>query len=135
MQMRWPLRYQILLPMAGILLLTIVVVSALNAWLASARARRQIEQQLADVSRTLTTSNFPLESNVLRQMRGLTSADYVVVDGSGRAVAASDESLIATAENDRGTVKRADLSATLGPDGRGFFHAAIPVDRQAAGRG
>ena len=58
--MRWPLRYQILLPMVGIMLLTVVVVSALNAWLASARVKRQLEEQLADVSRTLTASGWPL---------------------------------------------------------------------------
>ena len=32
--MRWPLRRQILLPMVGILLLTVGIVSALNACLA-----------------------------------------------------------------------------------------------------
>src|SRR5262245_8264145 len=115
MRLRWPLRYQIMLPMVGILLLTIAVVSALNAWLASARARRQLEDQLADVSRTLATSNFPLESNVLRQMRGLTSADYVLVDGSGHAVAASDDALIFTAEKTRAAESRAGLSAIRGP--------------------
>ena len=67
--MRFPLRRQILLPMVGIVLLTIGIVSALNAWLASTRARRQIETQLADLQRTLSVRNFPLESNVLRQMR------------------------------------------------------------------
>src|SRR5687768_611155 len=89
--MRWPLRRQILLPMVGILLLTIGVASALNAWLASARVQREIETQLADVQQTLTAGNFPLESNVLRQMRGLTEAEYVVATKTGQIVAASDD--------------------------------------------
>jgi signal transduction histidine kinase len=77
--------------MVGILMLTIGVVSALNAWLASVRVRRQIETQLADVQRTLSAGNFPLESNVLRQMRGLTGAEYVVANGRGQIVAVSDD--------------------------------------------
>ena len=77
--------------MVGILMLTIGVVSALNAWLASTRVRRQIETQLADVQRTLSAGNFPLESNVLRQMRGLTGAEFVVANERSEVIAASDD--------------------------------------------
>jgi signal transduction histidine kinase len=132
---RRPLRLQIMVPMVGIVLLTVAVVSALNAWLASARVRQQIEKQISDVSHTLSASNFPLESNVLLQMRGLTSADYVVVDIQGRAVAASDESLNLLAEKGGHSGTSTDLSAVSASDGRRFFHAVIPVDRQATGRG
>lgn len=133
--MRRPLRLQIMAPMIGIMLLTVAVVSALNAWLASSRVKRQIENQIADVTRALATSNFPLESNVLRQMRGLTSADYVVVDKNGHAAAASDEALVPLAENQPTLRNSADLSKVVSPDGRQFFHAAVAVDRPAAGRG
>src|SRR5215471_17523638 len=131
--MRRPLRIQILVPMIGIMLLTVTVVSALNAWLASARVRRQIEKQIQDVSHTLSTSNFPLESSVLRQMRGLTAADYVVVDNGGRALAASDDSLVTLAETRSTNI--GDLSTVVSADGRTFFHRAIPVRRQTANRG
>ena len=114
--MRFPLRRQILLPMVGILMLTIGVVSALNAWLASARVRRQIETQLADVQRTLSAGNFPLESNVLRQMRGLTGAEYVVASERGDIVAASDDQFV-------------DLTAT------GHEQRVITVDRRPVGGG
>jgi len=132
--MRWPLRNQILLPMVSIMLLTVVVVSALNAWLASARVKRQLEEQLADVARTLTASNFPLESNVLRQMRGLTGAEYVVVDAAGRAVAASDDSLQTAAEKNQRASAHFDLAAVVTIGQRRFFHAALPIDRRASGR-
>jgi signal transduction histidine kinase len=114
--MRLPLRRQILLPMVGIVLLTIGVVSALNAWLASGRAQRQIDEQLVDVQRTLAAGNFPLESNVLRQMRGLTGAEYVVAGESGAIVAASDEGF-------------ADLIA------EGYERRTLAIDRRPVGGG
>lgn len=133
--MRWPVRYQILLPMVSIVLLTVLVVSALNAWLASARVKRELEEQLADVSATLTASSFPLEANVLKQMRGLTGAEYVAVDEAGRAVAASDQTLVAAAEEKSDVSARLDLTAIETVGGRSFFHVALPIDRRAAGRG
>ena len=33
--MRWPLRYQILLPFAGVMLAVVVAVSVLDAWLSA----------------------------------------------------------------------------------------------------
>jgi len=133
--MRWPVRYQILLPMVWIVLLTVAVVSALNAWLASGRVKRELEEQLADVSATLTASSFPLEANVLKQMRGLTGAEYVAVDEGGRAVAASDEALISAAEKREHVSANLDLTAVETIEGRNFFHVALPIDRRAAGRG
>jgi signal transduction histidine kinase len=114
--MRLPLRRQILLPMVGIVLLTIGVVSALNAWLASGRVQRQIDEQLADVQRTLSAGNFPLESNVLRQMHGLTGAEYVVAGQRGAIVTASDE-------------RFADLAAD------GYQRRTLAIDRRPVGGG
>ncbi len=93
--MRWPLARQILLPMVGILLLTVGLASALAAWLASRQVKQRIEGQLADIAQTLSASNFPLESSVLRQARGLTGMELVLVDSSSQAVAASDDRLAA----------------------------------------
>jgi HAMP domain-containing protein len=125
--MRFPLRRQILLPMVGIVLLTIGVVSALNAWLASNRVQRQIETQLVDVQRTLSAGNFPLESNVLRQTRGLTGAEFVVATPAGEVLAASDDGFSDLAgANHVHRIVRLDR----GPVGGGQFilHAFYPKD-------
>jgi signal transduction histidine kinase len=109
--MRWPLRRQILLPMVGIVLLAIAVISALNAALAAARVRHERDQQLASVRKTLAASNFPLTDHVLQQTRGLTGAEFVATDLEGTPVAASN--------------------ASLSPAGAlGYIHAAIPLDRR-----
>lgn len=87
--MRWPLRYQILLPMACVMLAVVAIVSGVDAWLAGRRAHEQIETQLHEIGRTLTGASFPLTDNVLRQMRGLSGAEFVVANRAGTVVASS----------------------------------------------
>jgi signal transduction histidine kinase len=127
--MRWPLRRQILLPMIVILLLTVTIVSALNAWLASARVHRQMQQQVRDIARVVSASNFPLESNVLRQLRGLTGAIYAVVDQAGRALASSDEAFSRRAENNAGASGDLDARRIAVVENRRYFHVRLPVER------
>src|SRR5262245_20843438 len=95
--MRWPLRRQILLPMVGILLLTIAIVSALNAWLATSRLQKQLQSQVAGVAQTIARTNIPLTASVLQQTRGLTGMELVATDRQGRSVAASDDQLVPAA--------------------------------------
>ena len=70
--MRWPLRYQILFPFAGVMLAVVLGVSLLDAVLAARRTQRQIERQLHDVAQTLLDANFPLTDAVLKQTGGLS---------------------------------------------------------------
>lgn len=87
--MRWPIRYQILLPLAGIMLAAVLGVSMLSAYLAARRAERQIDEQLRQVARTLLDSSFPLNDIVLRQMSGLSGAEFVLTGRGGKVLAAS----------------------------------------------
>jgi hypothetical protein len=75
--------------MACVMLATVVAVSSVDAWLAGRRAQQRIETQLQDIGRTLAGASFPLNDNVLRQMRGLSGADFVVVNRAGTVVVAS----------------------------------------------
>src|SRR5579871_312231 len=90
-KMRWPLRNQILVPFALVLLGVICTMSVLNAWLATQRAKNQIEEQLQGIAATLGDSSFPLTDMVLRQMHGLSGADFVLTDPQGKVSAASAE--------------------------------------------
>ena len=76
LMMRWPLRYQIMLPMACVMIATVALVSGVSAYYAARRTERQIEEQFRDVARTLSESNFRLTNSVLRQMRGLAGASF-----------------------------------------------------------
>lgn len=91
--MRWPIRYQILLPLAGLMLAAVLGVSVLSAYLAAERAEQQIDEQLRRLARTLLDSSFPLNDVVLRQMSGLSGAEFALADRQGRVLAASRPSM------------------------------------------
>ncbi|VAX38848.1 hypothetical protein MNBD_PLANCTO02-3322 [hydrothermal vent metagenome] len=91
--MRWSLRYQILLPMVAVMLVTLVGVSTLNAYLSAQRAKAQIHNQLRDVAKTLSRATFPLTDVVLKQIHGLSGAEYIVTKQSGEVVASSQTGL------------------------------------------
>src|SRR5687768_3244269 len=87
--MRWPLRLQIMLPMAAIMLLTVLVVGGLGAYLAARGIKARIDSQIAGVTKILAESNFPLTNAVLRQMKALSGAEMVLVDAAGKIVSTS----------------------------------------------
>ena len=128
--MRWPLRYQIMLPMAAIMLLSVVTVGSVVAWLAVCGAKARIESQIREVAELVDESNFPLTTAVLRQMRTLSGAELLVVDGTGRVTASS--TAIRTT-----TISRREFPL-LGPAevswsdrvklvGRNYFHMVVPL--------
>src|SRR5262245_21349191 len=95
--MRWSLRNQLLWPFAGVMAVTLVLVSGVNAWLAARRAEQQILAQLANIGETLRRPPYPLSESVLRQIRSLSGAELVVADAAGKVVAASSPAI----ENNR----------------------------------
>jgi signal transduction histidine kinase len=83
--MRWGIRSQLLVPLLT-LLLGGVGVSLWTAVRSAARARQQIESQVRNVARVLGESSFPLTATVLDQMKGLSGAEYLLVDGDDRRI-------------------------------------------------
>ena len=127
--MRWPLRYQILIPFALVLLGTIAAVTALNAVLAAGRAQRQIEDKLQGIAATLADSAFPLNDLVLRKMRGLSGAEFVFTDLNGRVLAASTDFQMPQRQNPAVAEKWQQLR--LGPpvefSGQRFFEMVLAI--------
>ncbi len=88
-QLRWPIRNQIFLPFA-VLLLTAVLGNALfSAALASRRREQETIERLEQIAETLIGGNFPLTENVLRGMKGLSGAEYLLLARSGTVAAAT----------------------------------------------
>ena len=83
--MRRPIHIQLLLPMLGVVVLAITLVSMANAYLGMDRARLAQEENLRRVVTVLSEASFPLTENVLRQMAGLSGAEFVLLDHDGRA--------------------------------------------------
>ncbi len=117
-----------MVPMAGAMLMTVVAISLLNAWLAGRRVLEGIQSQVHEMAGTLATASFPLTDSVLRQMRGLSGAEFVVVDRTG-VVAASRRAgwphspLPAVAESGERSSFLSDERVTVG--GESFFFASL----------
>lgn len=91
--MRWPIRQQVFVPFAAIVVIVVLAVGLSSAYLATRRAERRVEVLVRDLGRTLVNSSFPLTDAVLDQMHGLSGAHFVLVDKAGTAAAASQPAM------------------------------------------
>lgn len=87
--MRWPIRLQLLLPMLTVVVVTIVLVSVVSAFLGVKHARQTQRENLQRVIATLSDANFPLSEPVLRQMNGLSGAEFAFFDRGYRLQAST----------------------------------------------
>src|ERR1035437_9478008 len=78
--MRWPIRIQLLVPTLTVVVLAIVVASTVSGYMGAMRVRRLQEENLRRVVATLTEARFPLSEPVLRQMSGLSGAEFILLD-------------------------------------------------------
>ncbi len=128
--MRFSFKHQIMLPLAGVLLVAILTISGLHSWLAGQRAQRHVEGQLRRVCDTLASSTFPLTTSVLTQMKGLSGADFVVATPDSTIRAGSRELpadvTLPPANDDRPRDRLADWDLAE-VDGRQFFHTALQL--------
>ena len=126
--MRWPIRNQILVPFALLMLGVVCGVSVLNAFLAAQRTQEQIDTQLREVAHTLHDSTFPLTDAVLRQTRGLSGAEFILTNSRGEVQSAS---LVNAAIDVPATPTVGWEQLHLGPvvdvQGQRYFHAAIAL--------
>ncbi len=126
--MRWPLRFQILLPMTGVTLATVCLVGGVSAYFAALQTEQQIEQRLRDVAGTLSQSSFPLSSPVLRQMRSLAGADFVLTDASGNILSSSRDPASVVLPANKNPAERWEdlrLSDSLALGSERFFYSKI----------
>ncbi|MBX9788825.1 MAG: hypothetical protein K2Y37_07900 [Pirellulales bacterium] len=132
--MRWPLRHQILWPLAGSMLVTLVAASMLTAYLQARQQEAEIAAQLDALSETLRRSNFPLTDHVLEQMRGLSGAEFLLANASGpRLATAGVASLL-----NRGMPQAAEpasagrLGTTVTVADESYFHRVVNLGSRSA---
>jgi signal transduction histidine kinase len=116
-------------PLLAVALASLAAVGAINAWLAADRTQERIERQLRGVVGVLTASTFPLTAPVLQKMRDLSSAEFVLTDAGGQALASSLDELPPPLTN-AATVRRLEdvsLGASLAVAGNEYFHTAMPL--------
>jgi hypothetical protein len=132
-RLRTPLLYQIVLPQALLLLAAVVGASAVEAWWAARFARERIEHQLQRLTATVESSNFPLTAGVLAQMRGLSSAEFVVTDAAGQidlTTVAIDEPQTLPAPT--APLRELRLGEVVETGGVRYLHAAVQTPARGA---
>ena len=130
--MRWPIQFQLLLPTLSVVVLAIVLASGVSAYFGGRRARQAQEESLQRVVATLTEAKFPLSEPVLRQMSGLSGAEFVLLDQRNRLQASTlrlsgeDLALLRQIRNDEPASELTTRPATsLG--GRVYLSQRLPV--------
>jgi signal transduction histidine kinase len=134
--MRYPLKMQILVPFAILICVGVLGLTLLNALSASRRVKAETEARLRGIATALYDTSFPLNEPVLKRMRGLSGADFLVVDASQNILAASRESLKYSDSDSIGARRPAGLEGPMTVDGESFFHMAALIDgtgRQSGG--
>ncbi|WP_442483684.1 ATP-binding protein [Aeoliella sp. SH292] len=87
--MRLPIRYQYMVPLVTVAIVSLAAISAVHAWLTTARTRERVERQLQGVAAVLVDSGFPLTPKVLDQMSELAGAEFVLASDSGEWLSSS----------------------------------------------
>ncbi len=91
--MRWSIRYRLLAPLM-LLLLGVVAVSAWSAVAAARQAERRIASQVRSVTHTLSGASIALTPRILEQMKGLSGADYLLLDAEANRISTLKSSRI-----------------------------------------
>jgi signal transduction histidine kinase len=84
--MRWPIQVQLLVPMLIVVTLGIVLSGLAGAHFGRRWAQAQQEQNLHRVVSALTDTVYPLNHTVLVKMRGLSGAEFALLDASSQPV-------------------------------------------------
>lgn len=111
---------------------SLLAVGAIYARLATRETQAAIAQQLKSLTGVVANSSFPLTDAVLKQMKGLSGAEFVVMSAEGDVISASQLGL------DKGLPTVLDSSAegrvALGPPimvaDSTYFHTVLPLRRQ-----
>lgn len=128
--MRWPIRFQWLVPFGTILVVAVTVTSVSSAWLAARRNTSTTIEQLNRVIETVSNSRFPFAANVLEQMRGLSGAEFVAFDQRGQILATTFPGEQFAAETlleieQRGPIESLSDASTTVIDGRNYFASRV----------
>lgn len=125
--------------MLFVVLACVAVASVAGAWTGARFAREQERDNLRRLASTLADAGFPLTENVLRQMAGLSGADFVVLSDSGDVVRstivlAQEETVTLKGLDERSDPFRQGSDETVTLATKRYLAARLPV-RTAAARG
>ena len=85
--MRRPIQIQLLVPTLSVVVLAIALASGASGYFGAMRQRQSQEESLRRVVITLTQGPFPLTETLLRQVSGLSGAEFVFLDANQKVLA------------------------------------------------
>jgi signal transduction histidine kinase len=132
--MRWGIRYQLLVPPL-LLLVGVVGVSAWTAEASARRARERVEGRVRAMAQNLERATYPLDANVLAQIKLYSGADFVLVRKAGAPLTTLDANQEFTPPT--GGVYDEAAALTLGPrvaaGDKGYLCSGLRLLRQGRG--
>ncbi len=109
--------------------MTIVGITIANIRSTAVSNRRELSNQVEEISRILSTSRFPLTSNVLEEMKSLSGADFVVTQRGGSIFSQTKTApgeLPETGEwEDSSELLKSENQVSI--DGKKYFHTKLPI--------
>ncbi|MCA9029742.1 MAG: HAMP domain-containing histidine kinase [Planctomycetaceae bacterium] len=134
--MRWPIRSQILIPFVVVQAATIIGIAVAASWLAVRSVEETIHARLSGVAETLRQSNFPLTERILTQLRDLSGAELVALNGAGAVRASTLDNVESSVANLNVVVWTANTPITANKqliDIQGVTYFGGQVERRIAG--
>lgn len=83
LSIRWPIYWQLLIPMVSLVLLATVLATAITAYSIALMVRSEQSKDLRRVVQTMGRSGFPKNRQVLDQISGLSGAEFVLLTPQG----------------------------------------------------
>lgn len=84
--MSWSIRYRLFIPL-GLLLLGVVGISIWSAYASARHAEERIARHVRGVTQTIAGASINITQPILAQMKGLSGADYLLIDANGQRMA------------------------------------------------
>ncbi len=130
-RVRWPIRYQIFLPFAALVLVAVASIAVTTALLAARRSAEERIDQLHRVESTLADAGFPFTESVLRKMQGLSGLEFVALDDAGKVVTSTFDRPLERTELPghlpaSGPPKRLEQFETVAFAGSDYYAAVLP---------
>jgi signal transduction histidine kinase len=85
--MRRPIQIQLLVPTLSVVVLAIALASGASGYFGAMRQRQSQEESMQRVVSSLTKSPFPLNATLLKQVSGLSGADFAFLDTKNAVLA------------------------------------------------
>lgn len=124
--MRWPIRNQIFVPFAALLVASVLLVALVAAHIAVQQSRQQKLSHMHTVTSALGDSSFPLTQDVAARIGAMIGGEVIVADATGKIVASTMQ--LGSLPPELQGLKSAthEVTQSVRISGREYFVTAIP---------